>query len=70
MLGIMTYEFGARAVHGLGRYAGTCAFVLAFAMLQVLQIHPAVVIVLFLGYGAFHMRVVAALRKRKTAEGE
>jgi chromate transporter len=34
-------------------------------LLQGIHIHPAIVILLFLGYGAFHLRTVAALQRRK-----
>lgn len=65
MLGMMAYEFGERAVKGLGKYVGFGFFALAFALLQGVHIHPAIVILLFLGYGAFHLRTVAALKRRK-----
>ncbi len=64
MLGVMAYEFGERAVKGLGLYAGIAFFALAFGMLQGLLIHPAIVIILFLAYGAVHLRVVGALKQR------
>jgi chromate transporter len=65
MLGMMAYEFGERAVKGLGKYVGFVFFALAFGLLQGIHLHPAIVIVLFLGYGAFHLRTVAALQRRK-----
>ncbi|RCW44982.1 chromate transporter [Paenibacillus prosopidis] len=65
MLGMMAYEFGERAVKGLGKYVGFGFFALAFGLLQGIRIHPAIVIILFLGYGAFHLRTVAALQRRK-----
>lgn len=65
MLGMMTYEFGERAVKGLGKYVGIGFFALAFGMLQGIHLHPAIVILLFLGYGAFHLRTAAALQIRK-----
>ncbi|WP_281169502.1 chromate transporter [Paenibacillus harenae] len=65
MLGMMAYEFGERAVKGLGIYVGIGFFALAFGLLQGISIHPAIVILLFLGYGAFHLRTVAALQLRK-----
>ncbi|MDF2834480.1 MAG: transporter, partial [Paenibacillus sp.] len=65
MLGVMAYEFGERAVKGLGIYAGIAFFALAFGLLQLVQLHPAIVIVAFLGYGAFHLRTSAAWKKRK-----
>jgi chromate transporter len=65
MLGVMAYEFGERAVKGLGIYVGVGFFALAFGLLQLVQLHPAIVIVAFLGYGAFHMRTSAAWKKRR-----
>ncbi|MDQ6418815.1 chromate transporter [Paenibacillus sp. LHD-117] len=65
MLGVMAYEFGERAVKGLGIYVGVAFFALAFGLLQLAHIHPAIVIVVFLGYGAFHLRTSAAWKKRK-----
>ncbi|WP_318153631.1 chromate transporter [Paenibacillus vietnamensis] len=65
MLGMMAYEFGERAVKGLGIYAGIAFFALAFGLLQGIRLHPAIVILLFLGYGALHLRTVAALKRRK-----
>jgi chromate transporter len=64
MLGMMAYEFGERAVKGLGIYAGIGFFALAFALLQGIKLHPALVIALFLGYGTVHMRAAAALKQR------
>lgn len=65
MLGMMAYEFGEKAVKGLGKYIGIGFFALAFGLLQGIKLHPAIVILLFLGYGAFHLRTVAALQRRK-----
>ena len=60
MLGVMAYEFGEKAMKGLGLYLGIGLFALAFGLLQLVQFHPAIVVILFLGYGAFHMRLFAA----------
>jgi chromate transporter len=65
MLGVMAYEFGEKAVKGLGIYVGIGFFVLAFGLLQLVQLHPAIVIIIFLGYGAFHMRTKDAWEKRR-----
>jgi chromate transporter len=58
MLGVMAYEFGEKALKGLGLYAGAACFIVSFLLLQVLAVHPAIVIVLFLLYGAFHYKLV------------
>lgn len=65
MLGVMAYEFGEKAVKGLGIPAGIGFFALAFAMLQGVKIHPAVVIMIFIAYGAIHMNTVAKLKLRQ-----
>lgn len=70
MLGTMAYEFGEKAVKGLGIYAGIGFFVVSFLLLESLQIHPALVIMLFLAYGTVHFRTVAKLKKqRRDKEG-
>lgn len=70
MLGTMAYEFGEKAVKGLGIYAGIGFFVVSFLLLESIQIHPALVIMLFLAYGTVHFRTVAKLRKqRRDKEG-
>ncbi|WP_213580582.1 chromate transporter [Paenibacillus lautus] len=70
MLGTMAYEFGEKAVKGLGIYAGIGFFVVSFLLLESLQIHPAIVIMLFLAYGTVHFRTVAKLKNlRRDKEG-
>lgn len=65
MLGVMAYEFGERAVKGLGKPLGLGLFAVTFALLQTIGLHPAIVIVAFLGYGAFHHRTVNWFKSRK-----
>ncbi|WP_411830623.1 chromate transporter [Paenibacillus lautus] len=70
MLGTMAYEFGEKAVKGLGIYAGIGFFVVSFLLLESFQIHPALVIMLFLAYGTVHFKTVAKLKKqRRDKEG-
>lgn len=70
MLGTMAYEFGEKAVKGLGKYAGFGFFLLSFLLLETIEVHPAIVIILFLAYGAIHFKVVAKLKKeRRDKEG-
>ncbi|NMO95123.1 chromate transporter [Paenibacillus lemnae] len=70
MLGTMAYEFGEKAVKGLGWYAGAASFIIAFLLLETVHIHPAIVIVLFLTYGALHFKLLSKMRKqRKSGEG-
>ncbi|MFC3885681.1 chromate transporter [Bacillus songklensis] len=57
MLGLMAYEFAAKAVKGLGKLLGCLLFVISFVLLQTISIHPAIVIVLFLAYGTMHFKL-------------
>lgn len=70
MLGVMAYEFGEKAVKGLGVALGIALFVIVFVLLQVVHVHAAIVIALFLIYGAFHFRLVNWLKKRRHGGGE
>ncbi|MFF2890335.1 chromate transporter [Paenibacillus sp. NPDC057967] len=70
MLAMMAYEFGERAVKGLGKWAGGAFFVLSFVLLQLVQLHPAIVIMIFLVYGAFHMRMAETWKRRREARQE
>jgi chromate transporter len=70
MLGIMAYEFGEKAVKGLGKIMGVMFFLISFLLLQTLKLHPAIVIILFLFYGAFHYKIVAKLAKHNLKKGE
>jgi len=69
MLGVMAYEFGEKAVKGLGLPLGIALFVVIFVLLQVLHVHAAIVIALFLGYGAVHFRFVNWLKQRRSGGG-
>jgi chromate transporter len=64
MLGQMAYEFAFKALKGLGKILGVLFLVLSFILLYVLPIHPAIVILIFLIYGAFHYRT----NKRQTSK--
>ncbi|MDO7906600.1 chromate transporter [Paenibacillus sp. JX-17] len=71
MLGQMAYEFGEKAVKGLGKYLGIGFFIIAFLLLEGIRVHPAIVIILFLAYGAVHFRIVGRLKaKRQAKEGD
>ncbi|WP_322907641.1 chromate transporter [Paenibacillus campi] len=70
MLGVMAYEFGDKAVKGLGLPLGIVLFVIVLLLLQVVHVHAAIVIALFLLYGAFHFRLVNWLQKRRHGGGE
>lgn len=66
MLGVMAYEFGEKAVKGLGKVLGIVLFVIVFILLQLLNVHAAIVIAAFLLYGAFHFKLVSWLNKRRS----
>lgn len=59
MLGMMAYEFAQKALKGLGKLIGAAFLLLALVLLEVLHLHPAIVIVLYLGYGTVHYRLLA-----------
>jgi chromate transporter len=56
MLGQMAYEFAFKALKGLGKVLGVIFLALSFVLLYVIPIHPAIVIFIFLLYGAFHFK--------------
>jgi chromate transporter len=57
MLGQMAYEFAFKALKGLGKILGVIFLILSFILLYVIPIHPAIVILIFLIYGAFHYKL-------------
>ncbi len=59
MLGMMAYEFAQKAYKGLGKIMGFSLFLLAFLLLEVMHVHPAIVILLYLAYGTVHFRILA-----------
>lgn len=63
MLGQMAYEFAFKALKGLGKLLGVLFLALSFILLYVLPIHPAIVILIFLIYGAFHFRIKEKVRQ-------
>lgn len=66
MLGVMAYEFAKKGIAGLGIAAGILFMLLAFLLLEVLSVHPALVIALFLAYGTVHFRAVKQIHNRQT----
>ncbi|CAH1224795.1 hypothetical protein PAECIP111893_05178 [Paenibacillus plantiphilus] len=62
MLGMMAYEFGERAVKGLGKGLGIVFFAVSFLLLQTFHVHPAIVVVIFLAYGAIHMKTMTRFK--------
>lgn len=62
MLGMMAYEFGERAVKGLGKGLGIVFFAVSFLLLQTFHVHPAIVVLIFLAYGAIHMKTMTRFK--------
>lgn len=65
MLGQMAYEFAEKAVKGLGWVMGILLFAISFLLLQTIALHPGIVIVIFLFYGAFHFKWKSKLIHKK-----
>lgn len=57
MLGLMAYEFAEKAIKGLGIYVGVALTLICLFLLQYISIHPAIVVLIFLTYGAFHFNL-------------
>ncbi|WP_223066946.1 chromate transporter [Paenibacillus caui] len=70
MLGQMGYQFGEKAVKGLGIYAAAGFFLISFVLLELVKVHAAIVIVLFLAYGAFHYKLLANRKAAGAKKGE
>lgn len=66
MLGMMAYEFVQKAYKGLGKLLSAAFILLALLLLEVVHVHPAIVIILFLGYGTVHYRIIAKKRQGGT----
>ncbi|MCD9024501.1 chromate transporter [Cohnella silvisoli] len=69
MLGVMAYEFAKRAYKGLGKIMVVVFCGIAFVLLQLIPVHPAIVIALFLTYGAVHFRITDRLKARRAKAG-
>ncbi|MGE7218795.1 chromate transporter [Priestia koreensis] len=70
MLGIMAYEFAAKAVKGLGKVLGVILFVISFVLLQTLNVHPGIVIIIFLAYGSVHFKLRDKFKKNNGDKNE
>lgn len=65
MLGLMAYEFAAKTVKGLGKMFGCFLFLISFVLLEVIPIHPAIVILIFLSYGMVHFKLKNYFKRNK-----
>jgi chromate transporter len=71
MIGVMAYEFAEKAVKGLGKWMAALSFVVVFLLLQIIHIHPAIVISIALVYGALHLHIIElAKAKSNRKEGQ
>ncbi|WP_269429925.1 chromate transporter [Bacillus sp. FJAT-27231] len=67
LLGMMAYEFCAKTWKGLGKVIGLISGLVAFLLLGIIHIHPAITIALFLAYGTVHFKF-SSWAKRKTGQ--
>jgi chromate transporter len=58
MLAMMAYEFAVKTWKGLGRGLGIGFGLFAFVLLSVLDVHPGIVVAIFLAYGAVHLKLM------------
>lgn len=63
MMGQMAYEFAAKSVKGLGKAGAFIFGAIAFILLLVANVHPGIVVAVFLLYGAFHFRLWPVSKK-------
>ncbi|MCK6077050.1 chromate transporter [Paenibacillus silvae] len=70
MLGMMAYEFAMKAWKGLGKWFAIAFGVIAFAALQLLNVHPGLVITTFLIYGFFHFDLVQRVKSKGNSDKE
>ncbi|MCG7379192.1 chromate transporter [Paenibacillus sp. ACRSA] len=68
MLGMMAYEFAKKAWKGLGKAFALLFGVIAFVLLLLLDVHPGIVIAVFLVYGFFHFDVVQRFKSKDNAD--
>jgi len=69
MLGMMAYEFAAKAWKGLGKGFAAGVGLIAFLLLNTVELHPGIVVAMFLAYGAFHLKLMDRL-KRQPKQGK
>lgn len=67
MLGQMAYEFAAKSVKGLGKLGAIIFGAIAFILLSVVNLHPGIVVAIFLLYGVFHFKLRPAGNKDAAA---
>ncbi|MBU8878687.1 chromate transporter [Bacillus sp. FJAT-29790] len=70
LLGIMAYEFCSKTWKGLGKVIGLLSGIIAFLLLTVVNVHPAISIMLFLAYGTIHIRLSNWMRQKRNRKKE
>jgi chromate transporter len=68
MLGMMAYEFATKAWNGLGKAIASLFLLLAFLFLNVIDIHPGIVVAIFLAYGAVHLKLMKHFKPEQKRE--
>lgn len=64
LLGMMAYEFCVKTWKGLGKVIGIAFGLVSFLLLSVMNVHPAITILLFLIYGTIHIRVSNLMKQK------
>lgn len=64
LLAIIAYDFMKKAIKSLRLKIAGISFLIAFILLISFNIHPAIIICLFIFYGAFHYKIQKFLNKR------
>lgn len=70
LLGLMAYDFCVKTWEGLGKVLGIVFLIISFLLLVVVNIHPAIVILLFLTYGMIHIRTLHAVKRKWAKDSE
>ncbi|GIM45130.1 putative transporter YwrB [Collibacillus ludicampi] len=65
MLGLMAYEFAEKTWKGLGKVWGLVSALVAFLLLTVIHLNQAIVVAVFLAYGAVHLKLCASIMNRR-----
>ncbi|WAH39093.1 chromate transporter [Alicyclobacillus dauci] len=64
MLAGMTYDFARKSYKGLGKWIALLCGVVAFVLLEIVHVPTAIVVLLYLAYGAGHLFLVSWVRSR------
>ena len=70
MLGLLAYDFLKKSTSGLGKVPASVFGLVAFGLLFALKFNAGLVVILFLIYGAFHLRFVKWWTKTRGRRGQ